>query len=65
MPATPVRQLVHPLLLLATCSFLGALLPAERAMAQTQRPAEDRFASDEEYGVWNPFTNRWCGAARR
>jgi hypothetical protein len=42
MPATHVRQLVHPLLLLATCSLLGALIPAERAMAQTQRPVEDR-----------------------
>ena len=60
MPATHVRQSVHPLLLLVTCSLLGALVPAERAMAQTQRPAEDRFASDEEYGVWNPDSPDRC-----
>ena len=47
------------ILLLATCCLLAAWIAAERPSAQS-RPAQDQFASDRQYGRWNPASHPDC-----
>jgi hypothetical protein len=46
--------------MLVTCGFLAVWIAAERVSARTHRPLQDQFASNQQYGRWNPASHPDC-----